>query len=332
MSTIAIIGGTGLLGRATAEELQSHGHEVMSIALPPRTAAPVDGVRYEYLDIATATDAELRDLLAGVHGVVYAAGADERTTPAIPAAAFFYRANVLPTQRMVRLSRLAGATRFVLFGSYFSHFAEQWTDLHLSDVAGYPRTRLLQEQVAYLEGDPGMSVSTLRLPWIFGTMPGVVPLWSAFVQQVAATPVDQPIYVPVGSTTAITTRQVAQAARGALERGEHGKGYVVAGIDLTYAEFHRMIADALNIDRSRIQPVPVDVFKPAMVAMDAQELDRGLEHGIHLADVAEIQGRDATTHPGAVRDALGYAEDDVLGAVRESLRVCVDALKPEAAS
>jgi hypothetical protein len=69
-----------------------------------------------------------------------------------------------------------------------------------------------------------------------------------------------------------------------------------------------------------------------MVAMDAQELDRGLEHGIHLADVAEIQGRDATTHPGAVRDALGYAEDDVLGAVRESLRVCVDALKPEAAS
>jgi dihydroflavonol-4-reductase len=330
MSTIAIIGGTGLLGRVTAEALHSHGYDVLSIALPPETTSPIEGVRYEYMDIATATDEQLLALLAGVDGVVYAAGADERTTPAVPAAAFFYRANVLPTQRMARLSRLAGATRFVLFGSYFSHFAEQWSDLHLREVGGYPRTRLLQEQVAYLEGDPGMSVSTLRLPWIFGTMPGVVPLWSAFVQQVAATPADQPIYVPVGSTTAITTRQVAQAARGALERGEHGRGYVVSGIDLTYAEFHRMIADALDIDRSRIQPVPVEAFKPAMVAMDAQELDRGLEHGIHLADVAEIQGRDATIDPAEVRAALGYEDDDVMGAIRDSLRVCVDAVRPAA--
>jgi dihydroflavonol-4-reductase len=326
MSTVAIIGGTGLLGRATAQELRRRGHDVLSIALPPETTSPVDGVRYEYMDIAAATDEQLLALLDGIDGVVYAAGADERTTPAAPAAAFFYRANVLPTQRLARLAHTAGVARFVLFGSYFSHFAEVWSDLRLTEVGGYPRTRLLQEQVAYLEGDSSMTVSTLRLPWIFGTMSNVIPLWSAFVQQVAETPADQPIYVPAGSTTAITTRQVAQAAAGALEHGEHGKGYVVGGIDLTYEEFHRMIAQELGLDPARVTPAPAAAFKPAMAAFDQQEADRGFEHGIHLADTVEIQDRHATVDAIDVRARLRYEEDDVIGAIRASLRVCVDAI------
>ena len=39
---------------------------------------------------------------------------------------------------------------------------------------GYPGTRLLQEQVHMQKGEGKMKVSTLRLPYIFGTMPGRV--------------------------------------------------------------------------------------------------------------------------------------------------------------
>ncbi|MFD1899125.1 hypothetical protein GQR36_01480 [Enterococcus termitis] len=46
--------------------------------------------------------------------------------------------------------------------------------------------RLLQEQVAFAEGDGEMNVTVLRLPYIFGTMPGRMPLWKMFTDQIKA--------------------------------------------------------------------------------------------------------------------------------------------------
>ncbi|MCR2812575.1 NAD-dependent epimerase/dehydratase family protein [Microbacterium sp. zg.Y1090] len=325
MSTVAIIGGTGLLGRATAEELLAHGYDVLSIALPPETAHPLEGVRYAYCDVAAASDDELLALLDGVDAVAYAAGVDERVAPQAPAAGFFYRANVLPTQRMARLARQAGVSSFVVFGSYFAEFAERWPELGLREKAGYVRTRLLQEQVAFLEGDGAMTVTSLRLPWIFGTMPDTVPLWSMFVAMDAAVPEDAPIAVPAGGTVMITTGQVAKAARGAIERGEHGKTYALGGINMTYADFHRMIAEEAGMDPARVTPLPAEVFLPGMTAYDKAEAARGIEHGMHQEDAARVQERFAYIDPEPVQAALGYGPEDVEAAIRESLRVCVAA-------
>ncbi len=325
MSTVAIIGGTGLLGRATAQELLSHGYDVLSISLPPETAHPLDGVRYVYCDVATASDDELLALLEGVDAVAYAAGADERIAPQAPAVGFFYRANVLPTQRMARLARQAGVSSFVVYGSYFAEFAERWPELGLREKAGYVRTRLLQEQVAFLEGEGAMTVTSLRLPWIFGTMPDTVPLWSMFVAMDAAVPEDSPIAVPAGGTVMITTGQVAKAARGAIERGEHGKTYALGGINMTYADFHRMIAEEAGMDPARVTPLPADVFLPGMTAYDEATAARGIEHGMHQADAARVQERFAYIDPEPVQAELGYGPEDVEAAIRESLKVCVAA-------
>lgn len=326
MSTAAIIGGTGLLGRATATELVAHGYDVLSIALPPEPAEPLDGVRYVSRDLGATPDDELLSLLHGVDAVVYAAGVDERVFPPAPAAEFFYRANVLPTQRLARLARSAGVGSFVVFGSYFAEFAERWPELGLRENAGYVRTRLLQEQVAFLEGGSEMTVTSLRLPWIFGTMPGVIPLWSAFVGMDAAVPADQPIPAPVGGTAMITTAQVGAAARGALERGVHERTYALGGIDMTYADFHRMIADELGLDRARVVALPAEAFLPGMAAYDAAEAERGIEHGMHQVDAARVQERLAYIDPAEVQRELDYGSDDVIGAIRQSLRVCAGAL------
>lgn len=65
---------------------------------------------------------------------------------------------MLPTQRLARLAKQAGVKKIVLFGSYFAHFTEAWHDLNLKKENAYPRTRLLQEEVSFMEGEGEMDV------------------------------------------------------------------------------------------------------------------------------------------------------------------------------
>src|SRR5699024_5407871 len=106
------------------------------------------------------------------------------------------------TARVARLARAAGVKKFVLYGSYTAEFGELWPDLGYRTRNGYPRTRLLQEEVAELEGGNDMDVMTLRLPYIFGTMPGRLPLWQMFIDIVRSQP--EVVAVARGKTSSVT--------------------------------------------------------------------------------------------------------------------------------
>ncbi|KGM12873.1 NAD-dependent epimerase/dehydratase family protein [Cellulomonas bogoriensis] len=324
MASVLVIGGTGLLGYHTTLELVARGYEVTSLALPPM---PVEDlfpaeVGSVLADVTTMPDDDLAALLEGVHAVVYAAGADERVTPQAPAARFFYEANVVPTQRVARLARAAGVARFVLFGSYTAEFAERWPELGYRTRNGYPRTRLLQEEVAFCEGDGVMAVMSLRLPYIFGTMPGRTPLWQMFIDLVRGQ--DGFVAAPAGSTSSVTVRQVAQAAVGAVERGEHGGRYPVDEYELTYVEMYRAVCEALDRDPDQVQVVPFEAMRTALEQVDAAAAAEGREHGIHVVDSGMFQERRAVSDPAVTKRALGYGDDDVPAALRETLRYCLE--------
>ncbi|MGG0642650.1 hypothetical protein ABE021_01725 [Sporosarcina gallistercoris] len=121
------------------------------------------------------TDEQVLKMMQGKDAFIYAAGLDERTLPKAPAMKFYYENNVLPTQRLARLARNAGMKKFVIFGSYHTQTASMWTDLDLQEQP-YVKTRLLQEEIAFMEGEGAMEVMSLRLPYIFGTMPQRTPL------------------------------------------------------------------------------------------------------------------------------------------------------------
>lgn len=323
MSNVLVIGGTGLLGFHTVRELVARGHEVTSLSLPPAVTdveMPA-GVRTLWADVATMPEAELLAALQGVDAVVYAAGADERTVPPAPAAHFFHEANVLPTQRVVRLARQAGATKFVLFGSYTAEFAERWPDLGYRTVHGYPRTRLAQEEIAYLEGDGAMDVMVLRLPYIFGLVGERRPLWQFVVDRVQA---PGPVAVLAGSTSSVTVRQVAQAAAGALERGRHGARYAINAYDLTYVELYRLACEAVGRDPQDVVLVPLEAMLPYGEQADAAAAAQGLEHGIHVVDSMRFQDRDAISDVEPTASELGMEPDDVVAAIRETFRWCVE--------
>ena len=322
MTQTLVLGGTGLLGYHTTLELLRRGYGVTAVSLPTGDVGHVpEAVESVLGDIGAMSDDEVRALLAGKHAVFYAIGADERTTPPAPAARFFYEANVLPTQRIARLAREAGVAKFVLYGSYTAQWAEQWPDLGYRGRNGYPRTRLAQEEVAYLEGDGAMDVMVLRLPYIFGLVPGQRPLWQSFLDIVAS----QPGVVPVlgGSTSSVTVRQVAQAAVGAMEFGRHGARYPISSYELTYLELFQMCCEALGRDPQDVVVVPVETVLPGYEAAQEQVTQAGFEHGVHLPDTARFQDRRAVSDPADCAE-LGIEPDDVPAAIRESLRWCVD--------
>lgn len=321
MTDTLVLGGTGLLGFHTSLELLARGYGVTTLSLPTtETAHLPQQADAHFGDLTAMSDDELRALLAGKHAVFYAIGADERTVPPAPAGHFFYEANVLPTQRIARLARESGVAKFVLYGSYTAEWGEQWPDLGYRTRNGYPRTRLAQEEVAILEGQGAMDVMVLRLPYIFGRVEGQRPLWEMFFPMVRA---EGPVAVLPGSTSSVTVRQVAQAAVGAMEHGEHDGRYPINGYDLTYAEFFRMCCEAIGRDPGDVMVVPLEAVLPGYEAAQAQTEAAGVEHGIHLPDSARFQARDAVSDPAASA-VLRIEPDDVPAAIRETLRWCVE--------
>lgn len=184
MAKIFILGGTGFLGYYTTKELLSRGYQVKTVALPPMPAEDLLPAEVECTlgNMNEMSDEAIIELLTDCEGFIYSTGADERVLPEAPAIKFFYETNVLPTQRLSRLAAKAGVKNFVVFGSYFAEFAERLPEMNLRSQA-YPNTRLLQEQLAFGEGEGIMKVCSLRLPYIFGTMPGREPLWTMFVDR-----------------------------------------------------------------------------------------------------------------------------------------------------
>ncbi|MDN6195490.1 MAG: NAD-dependent epimerase/dehydratase family protein [Atopostipes suicloacalis] len=321
MKKVLVLGGTGLLGYHTVEELLERGYGVKSLALPPMPADDLfssDKVESILANINDYSDEEILALLEDVDGLMYAIGADERMVPEAPAYSFFYEANVLPTQRLARLAAKAGVESFVIYGSYFAEFAERIDDVDLKSEA-YPSTRLLQEQVAFAEGEGKMRVSSLRLPYIFGSMPGRMPLWKMFADRV----INQEVFpVLEGGTAAVTVKQVAQAAVGALEKGEHRGTYALGGINISHKEFMDRIVKALGQEETTNVPVvPLEAVMDKYRELDEQTAAAGKEHGIHMEMNAEMNSRNLFIDPTEVMKELGYEEDDVNAAIEETLEI-----------
>ena len=178
---VLVIGGTGFIGYHVVNCLLAAGMDVYVLcrntgAVASLFPAAVTGVQGDINSLAVA---DYQRLLAGMDGVVFAAGADERSKVEGDAEAFFLRANVWPCEQLFAAVAQSTVRRAVLLGSVFAWLDAQQPALGLSQQHCYIRSRVIQDRVAHAAlRDSGCILTTLQVPWVFGTCPHRPSQWA----------------------------------------------------------------------------------------------------------------------------------------------------------
>ena len=314
-----ILGGTGFVGWHAAHEFLRRGWQVTAVALPPLPAPDVftPEVRVELVDSRTMSDDAFTGLLQGHESAVFAIGADDRTTPKAPAYPFFKQANVDATLRFIRLCRRAGVTNVVLLGSYFSHFARLWPALELARHHPYIRSRVEQEGAAIKEATPDIKLAVLELPYIFGAMPGRVPLWKPLIDYVRSAPL---ILYPRGGTNCVSVQHVAEAVASAV--GQSGR-FLVGDVNLSWKDLLGRIS-ALT---GRKKPV---VTMPDWLVCSGASLLRALhslqdrESGLEPVEFIKVQTTETFFDPAPARAVLGFGSGGLDSALAATVAACAE--------
>lgn len=323
LNKIFVLGGAGFLGYNTIKEAVNRGYAVKTVdivELPENLRfAPEANVEFIIQDFFNLADQDIINILSDCDGFVYAGGVDERIVPQKPARKFFYEKNVVPTERIARLAKEAGVKNFVLFGSYTAEFGEKSAELRAHDYhkEAYVETRLLQEKVAMYAGEGSMNVSVLRLPYIFGTMEGKIPLWSMFEDMVRGQ-----AFMPVteGGAATITSSQVGQAAVSALENGEHRRTYAVATGYISYIDFYQKILEELGqTESTKLQVMSFEELEDAYREDERLTDSQGVEHGIRQVNMLRANSMDFRLPTEVAFQDLRIREEDTEAVLRETL-------------
>ncbi len=321
--SVLILGGTGFIGWHSAHEFLRRGWQVTAVALPPLPAPNLfpPSVRLELADFRMMSDDAFAALLEGHEAAVFAIGADDRTTPKAPASPFFKQANVDATVRFIRLCRRAGVSNVVLLGSYFSHFARLWPELELTRHHPYIRSRVEQEDAAIAEASSDIALAILELPYIFGAMPGRVPLWKPLIDYVRAAPL---ILYPRGGTNCISVQHVAEAIAGAV--GKSGR-FLIGDENLSWKDLLGRIS-ALTGRRKPVVTLPDWLVCSGASLLRALHSLQDRESGLEPVAFVKVQTAETYFDPSPARAALGFGSGGLDEALAATIAACTDKRQP----
>jgi nucleoside-diphosphate-sugar epimerase len=318
---ILIVGGTGFIGyHAVMEFLQRH-HQVTILALPP---LPISGLLPDEVDttledLNQLSDDDVRRLLEGKDAVVYAAGADDRVLPRAPAYQFFYEANVKPSVRLVELACEMGVRRGVLLSSYYAHFDRRWPEARLSVHHPYIKCRREQAAQAFASARAGFDLMVLELPFIFGSMPGRIPLWAPLIDYIRS---PFPLVCIRGGTNAIGVKHVGEAVVGAVERGEGGERYLVGDENVTWADLFTRLSEMVG-RRKKLRFVSSSVVRGMMRGVDLYHKLRGKEGGLNPVRLVDLLTKETFFDPAPSREALAYGGGGLDEALQETIQAYI---------
>jgi dihydroflavonol-4-reductase len=246
----------------------------------------------------------------------FAAGADDRVVPPAPAYEFFYQHNVEACSRLFALARQAGVKRGALLSSYFAYFDRVWAELRLAEHHPYIRSRKEQEQRSLDAAMPALELVVLELPYIFGSMPGRVPLWAPLVNLVRSSRV---LLYPEGGTNMIAVQHVGEAIVGAIEGGER---YLVGDENVTWPDFLRRLSRFATGKAKPVITIPTLLFRLQMKRVAAKHKAEGKEAGLDPVEFTKLQTAKLFFDPTPSRQALGYGQGGLDEALRETVAAC----------
>ncbi|MEV7328282.1 NAD-dependent epimerase/dehydratase family protein [Micromonospora sp. NPDC093244] len=284
---ILVVGGSGLIGAHVVDVLRERGHAATTVA---RTARP--GVDH-LMDVDSAAVEDLRQLLAGHDGVVYATRTDEQRPLPKPIYPRFRRDNVDPVVRLLTAAREEGLTRGVLMGSYYTYFDRLRPQWRLTERHTYIRCRVEQAREGRAAAGDDLPVAVLELPFVFGRAGDRLPNWAGPLDRWARS--RTPLVAPTGGTAAASARSVAEIAVDALEQGR-GDDIPVADENLTWDDMIGRIAEAVG-RRRRVSRLPSGAAKAALRFGGALQGLGGKESGINPSHLADLLLADLFVEP-----------------------------------
>ncbi|WP_326566322.1 NAD(P)H-binding protein [Amycolatopsis rhabdoformis] len=248
---ILVVGGSGLLGYHVLEQLRLRGHEATTVARTPREG--VDRV----VDVTVASEDDLRELLAGHDGVVFAGGSDDRKVDKGPVAPRLHEGNVAPVVALLKAAREVGCTRAAVLASYYTYFDRVHPEWGLAAQHPYVRSRIEQARVARETAGPDLPVAVIEVPYVFGVAPGRVPQWSVPVVKWVRS--SAPLFAPRGGSAATSARGVGIATVDALEDAS-GADIPVVEENLRWADMLTRMSGAAGKPRA-VRTLPAGVLK-----------------------------------------------------------------------
>ncbi|MFC3500155.1 NAD-dependent epimerase/dehydratase family protein [Micromonospora krabiensis] len=275
---ILVVGGSGLIGAHVVDVLRERGHGVTIVARTAR--AGVDHV----LDVESASVDDLRPLLRGCDGVVYAARTDEQRPLPKPIYPAFHRDIVAPVARLFTAARQEGLRRGVVMGSYYTYFDRLRPQWRLPERHTYIRCRVEQAREARAAAGPDLPVAVLELPFVFGRVGDRLPNWAGPLDRWARS--RTPLLVPVGGSAAASARSVAEVTVDALDQAS-GADIPVADENLTWHDMVARIAEAVGRGR-RVGRLPAGAARAALRAGGAVQALGRKESGVNLTHLADL--------------------------------------------
>ncbi len=306
---VLVVGASGLIGGHVVERLRERGHGVVAVARTPRV-----GVDHA-VDAATASPRTWQPIVAGCDGVVFAAGADDRAAPKRPVYPSLHAGNVAAVVSLLTAAREAGASRAVVLGSYFTHFARARPEWDLAATHPYVRSRVEQARQGRAAAGPDLPVAVVEIPFVFGRAGERYPTWADGLVSWACS--RAPLFAPPGGTAATTAAAVAALVVAALQ-DRSGEDIPAVEENLTWAELIGGLATAAGRPRP-VRHLPAAVFRSAFRLAGLAYRLTGREPGLDAGHVGRLLLNDLHLD-GATGRSVGPAMRETVQAVRDKRR------------
>ncbi|WP_433701177.1 NAD-dependent epimerase/dehydratase family protein [Nocardiopsis sp. CA-288880] len=339
---IFLTGGSGFVGQHTITRLIADGHAVWALARSPEAAQRVEragatpvpgdladlrGPDHRSGGAPTGTPRPAPDWLAVLDrcgAVIHSAARMEFWGPD----AGFERDNHRPTVALFSAAASAGVERFVLISAAAVSTDRRRTPEVVSEetptgrpIIAYGRVKLATERALARTATPGMTLVTLRPPFIWGR--GMTTLRDS----AAAAAAGQFAWIDGGRHVMdfVHVDNLAAATAAALSRGrDRGVYYVTDGAPMPIRDFFTQVLETAGADVSGARSVPLAVASPVAGVLDRtwRLLRRPTPPPLYDWMIA-IMGRDRSYDITRARAELDYRPGVSFSAGLDGLRASV---------
>jgi dihydroflavonol-4-reductase len=271
MSLILVTGAAGFFGSAIARSLLSAGHAVRALIEPGDPAPSLQNLTVERVMGDVLNPSVMLTACRGCAAVVHAAG---RTNLRIAGRERLRRINVDGTRAVCQAAQAAGISRLVYISS-LGVLGGHADPKPVSEIAPAPnaatqrqtyhRSKSQAEDIALSFNGPELAVCAVLPGMLWG--PGDSSLSSTGLARLVL--LQKRALYPPGGTALLHVDDAAQGVVLALEQGQAGRRYVLAGENLTNQQFFTQVCQAAH---PGLKPKPVALGFVTAAALGAELL------------------------------------------------------------